>query len=588
MATVPREFLRYQALHPDAPCQWRRAGEAFVALSATDVAVRVWNLSRWLRHQRVEPGDRVVVLAATRPEWVQADLAIMAMGAVTVPIFPSLPPDQVAAICTDAGARFAFAENAELAAKLPVSLPRIVMESPEWTAAATAETPAPADLARWLEEDDAPEAGRRLATLVYTSGTTAHSRGVMLTHDNLLGNMRSLDRAAETAPDMAVGPADRALAFLPLSHIFERLVHLYFLLHGVGLYYSDPRRLAEDARLVHPTVLASVPRIYERIYAAMRAEASTPFRRRLLDRAFDAAVHRGAALTGGRPLRTGERLRLLFYDRVVYRRIRAALGGRLRYVISGGAALDPDLGRFFLGVGIPVCEGYGLTETSPVIAVNRPNDIRFGTVGRPLPDVEVRLADDGEILCRGPNVMQGYWGRPDDTAEALADGWFHTGDIGAWDSDGRLVVIDRKKSLIVLSTGKNVVPQPIEQRLAASPLIETAVVIGDNRKYVAVLLVPDFEELARLRTRLGIAAEGADLLRDPAVLAAFDEEVRHRTADLADFERPKRWALLPRPLTEEAGELTPSLKVKRRVVLEHFAAEVAACYPDDPPRAASS
>jgi len=272
----------------------------------------------------------------------------------------------------------------------------------------------------------------------------------------------------------------------------------------------------------------------------------------------------------------------------VYRRIRAALGGQLRYVISGGAALDPDLGRFFLGVGVPVCEGYGLTETSPVIAVNQPGDMRFGTVGRPLPDVEVRLADDGEILCRGPNVMKGYWGRPEDTAEALAGGWFHTGDIGAWDADGRLIVIDRKKSLIVLSTGKNVVPQPIEQRLTASPLIETAVVIGDNRKYAAVLLVPDFEELTRLRTRLGITAEGADLLRDPAVLAAFDDEVRHRTADLADFERPKRWALLPRPLTEEAGELTPSLKVKRRVVLEHFAAQVAACYPDDRAQAASS
>lgn len=584
MATVPGRFLGYQEGHPQDPCQFRRLPDGtFAPYTARQTAERIWSLAGWLRQAGVQGGDRVVVLAATRPEWVHADLAIMADGAVTVPIFPSLPADQVAYICHDSGASLAVVQDEAARAKLPAGLPALVMDDAGWAEAAGALPPTSADLAAWAADVERRVPEQSLATIVYTSGTTANSRGAMLTHGNLLGNARSLDAAAQASPGMAVGRDDRDLAFLPLSHIFERLVHLYFLTHGVRIYYSDARYLAEDMKVVRPTVLASVPRIYERIYAGVQAQATTPLRRRLFRSASRVAVRRGEALTGGRPESPGQRCAAVLYDRLVYARIREALGGRLRYVISGGAALSPELGRFFLGAGIPVCEGYGLTETSPVIAVNRPDDIRFGTVGRPLPGVEVRLAEDGEILCRGPNVMQGYWGRPEETAAALAGGWFHTGDIGAWDGEGRLAVVDRKKAILVLSTGKKVVPAPIEQRLAASPLIEAAMLVGDGRKYLAALLVPDFQEVDRLARQLGLTRSGADALAVPAVRAAIDAEVRRLTAPLADFERPKRWAVLPRALSEEAGELTPSLKIKLRVVLDHFAADVAALYAETSP-----
>jgi long-chain acyl-CoA synthetase len=572
-ASVPDRVFGQARAFWDHPAQARRDGaHGFVSRSYGELAGAVRNVAERLRALGIGRGDRVLLLSATRPQWVEADLAIQCLGAVTVPVFPSLPAEQVALVATDSAVRLAIVESRTQAAKLPPELPGWIIEE-EWP---RGERLAPEAFQAW--RSTLPAIGRHdLATIVYTSGTTAHSRGVMLTHRNLVANMEGLDAAAVGVPAMQVGPGDRALSFLPLSHIFERLVHLYFLSRGATLYYSAADRLLDDFPVVKPTLLVSVPRIYERIMAGVRQRAeASPLTRAVFRRAERVAVETGYAKAAGRRPPWS----WVVYDRLVYRRIREALGGQLRYVISGGAALAPDLGAFFGGIGVPVSEGYGLTETSPVITVNRTDRIRYGTVGQPLPNLEVRLMEDGEICCRGDSVMAGYWNRPAETAEAIdAEGWFHTGDIGTLDADGYLRIVDRKKAILVLSTGKNVVPAPIEQALTESPWIRLAVVVGDGEKYTAVLLEPEPESLVAWAKNHGIPADWPALRDHPAVTAWITDEVRRRTARFADFEQPKTWAWLPRPLSEEAGELTPSLKVKRRAVIEHFPDVYRTLYP---------
>lgn len=576
--TVPGVVLEYAQRHEESPAQYSRTEDGFVPTTALEMATRVARLARWLSELGVDTSQRVCLMAATRPEWVLLDLAVTALGAVVVPIYPTLPPESVRYIMQDSGARLAVLEHDAMRAGVPDSVPVLVMNGGEFGARLEG---GPGDPA-WLRKRLAAHPGRdHLATIVYTSGTTADPRGVMLSHANLLANMASLDRAAREDPSMAVGPDDRALSFLPLSHIFERLVHLYFLSHGVQLYYSHADRLAEDMKLVRPTVMTAVPRIAERVYAAVEREAGKGLRGRVFRAARRLALRRGGALAGGPPLNAWERLVFPVYDGIVFARIRGAMGGSLRYVISGGAALRPDLGRFFLGAGVPFTEGYGLTETSPVIAVNHAARPRFGTVGPPLPGVEVRLAEDGEIVCRGESVMQGYWKRPAESAAALADGWFHTGDLGEWDGEC-LRVVDRKKSVLVLSTGKNVVPAPIEQALESSTCIETAVLLGDGQKYVAALLVLDVDNVRASLDDPGLPPDPSALGQRGDVRELLQSEVARLTARFPAHEQPKAWAILPRPLSEREGELTPSLKVKLRVVRAHFRTEVESLYPSDP------
>ncbi|AEJ41761.1 AMP-dependent synthetase and ligase [Sulfobacillus acidophilus TPY] len=550
------------------------------------VAQRYWNGQTWqdrtfrelgdvirqtaegLKSLGVSPGERVAIMAKTRPEWIIADLAIQSLGAVTVPIYPSTPQEQVTYVVEDADIHRAIVESPDMADKWPPSV------TIRWMTGDPVQR-----MDQWWGDrvpSLTPYPSRRsdLATIVYTSGTTGLPKGVMLTHGNLLANIEAILALRATSPAFTVTREDVALSFLPLSHILERMVHLLFLSQGVTIAYAEsPERIPANLREIRPTVMVAVPRIFEKLYAAILDQMTRAggVKRRLFDWAIRQGIRRYERFWqwgGSRPV-WGWADR--WADRLVYRRIRQAVGGRLRFVISGGAALNPVIGQFFYAVGIPVIEGYGLTETAPVLAVNWPDRPRYGTVGRPLPEVTLQLAPDGEILARGPNITPGYWNRPEETQEAFQDGWFHTGDLGEWTPDGFLRVTDRKKYIIVLSTGKNVAPQAVEQKLLLSPWIEQAVVLGNRQKYVAALLYLNPEkvqEWARLHHR--DAPSYPELLQDAELSAFMMQEVERVTADLAPFERPKKVAFLPHELTEAAGELTPSLKVKMNVVEERY------------------
>ncbi|MEW6279875.1 MAG: long-chain fatty acid--CoA ligase, partial [Candidatus Eremiobacterota bacterium] len=409
-----------------------------------------------------------------------------------------------------------------------------------------------------------------LASLVYTSGTTGEPKGAMLAHGNLVSN------AVTAAPMLGVRPDDVELSFLPLSHVFERMLYYAMTFSGASIAYAEsidkvPQNLLE----VRPTLMASVPRLYEKIYGRIMegVEKGPALRRSLFRWAIGVGRRYFEARQNG-PTSNLLALERRFAYKLVLSKIHQRLGGNIRFLLTGSAPLRRDVGEFFLAAGFPLLEGYGLTETSPIVSFNPPQKIKLGTVGRPLPEVEVRLADDCEILVRGPNVMLGYWRKPEATAEAIQDGWFRTGDIGSFDEDGYLKITDRKKELLVLSNGKKVAPAPIEELLKASSLIEQAVVLGDNRNFVSALIVPDFGALSRA----GHAGTPAEQAANPAVMQAVMAEVERLCAGLSGYEQVKKVALLPQELTQEAGELTPTLKVKRRVVCQKYADTIEALY----------
>ena len=409
-----------------------------------------------------------------------------------------------------------------------------------------------------------------LATIIYTSGTTGDPKGVMLTHSNIV-----FDVKASTAAFAGLDHHDVALSFLPLCHIFERMAEYLMLHHGVTIAYAEGvEQVVANLAEVRPTLMCSVPRFYEKVHVRVREKVAKdpPYRQRLFAWALrvggEAFQHRVNRTSPGPALR----LKHALADRLVFQKIRARVGGRIRIFISGGAPLAKEVAEFFGAAGLLILEGYGLSETSPVIAVNTPDAIRPGTVGRPIPGVEVKIAPDGEILTRGPHVMKGYFRKPEATAAAIDDeGWFHTGDIGHLDADGFLVITDRKKDLIVTSGGKKVAPQPIENRLKTNPFIAEVVIVGNRRNFPAALVVPNFEALEGWARQHGVAfADREDLIRRPEVVALYERLVQEMTPDLAQFEKIKKIALLPREFSLEAGELTPTLKVRRSVVEEKY------------------
>jgi long-chain acyl-CoA synthetase len=395
----------------------------------------------------------------------------------------------------------------------------------------------------------------------------------MLTHGNLIANLAGVLEMLDLSQD------DVALSFLPLCHAFERIVAYVYLCTGISMVFAESiDTIARDLLLVRPTVMSGVPRVFEKLYARImdRGRASSSMRRKLFDWAIGVARARGARLPEGRPLSIGLRLGSPLAARLVFSKIHEGVGGRLRYAVSGSAPLDVVIGRFFYGIGIPILEGYGLTETSPVLCVMPLREVRFGTVGPPLRNVELKIAEDDEILARGPNVMRGYYNRPDDTAQALQDGWFHTGDIGTFDERGFLRITDRKKEIVVTSGGKKIAPQPIEQRLRVHPLVAEAVLIGDKRHFPAALIVPDFSSLA---LQLGSTPEALRMRTgEGQVRAVYQEVVDLVNRDLAQFERIKKFALLPEDLTIGNVALTPTMKVKRRVIEERYREVIDALY----------
>jgi len=529
----------------------------------------------------VAVGDRVIVVCDTRPEWHMIDIAILSLGAVNAPIYATLTPEQVAYQAGDSGAAVAIAENPEQMAKFLLAratcpeLRHLVQVEGERSGGVLAlddlwgEMTAGAEERFWERADQVNE--EDLATIVYTSGTTGEPKGVMLTHRNIVFNVvESLSRV-EIARD------EFGLEFLPLCHMIERIAGYMYMSLSASRAYCSVYHVGELMKEIRPVVFASVPRLLEKVHAAIvaRAEAASPAKRAL----FHWAVATGAEVArrrlAGNPVGGGLALRYRLADRLVLSKIRTALGGRLKASFCGGAAVPLYVHEFFQAIGIPVQEAWGLTETSPVITLNGwiPGDMRLGSVGRPLPSYEMRVADDGELLAKGPSVFSGYWNKPEQTAEVFdAEGFFHTGDIGTIDEDGFVFITDRKKDLIVTAGGKNIAPQPVESELKESPYIENAVLIGDGRPYIVALLAPDPEVVGAWAEDRGEDADDlARVVSNPDLQREFARAVEGVNAKLARFEQIKIFRVLPEPLTVEGGSLTPTMKVKRRAVTEAYA-----------------
>ena len=557
---------------------------AWKDISSDEYRRTVEELSMALTTLGVGPGDRVAILSENRPEWAYADLATLCAAAADVPVYPTLTAEQLAYILKDSGAKVIFVSTEEQGRKVlgiraqlralqhvvmmdPVGLPDTLAFADvlaRGRAALAADPGLVRKRAGQVKPDD-------LATLIYTSGTTGEPKGVMLTHDNIVSNVQDVD---DVIPDLA-GP-DTVLSFLPLCHIFERMGgHCLMLRHGVSVAYAESiEKVPQNLMEIRPTVMLSVPRLFDKIYARVHeGVAAAPAVRQAIFR-WAMSVGRQAVPWRLRREMPGGLLglKLKLADKLVFSKIRERTGGRLRIVVSGGAPLSPEIGTFFAAIGLPIQEGYGLTETSPVIAANRPKEIRVGTVGRPLRTVEVKIAADGEILTRGRHVMKGYFGKPEATAEAIdKDGWFHTGDIGMLSPDGFLSITDRKKDIIVTSGGKNLAPQPIENHIKTHPLVGEIVVIGDKRHFPAALVVPRFDGLEKWAREKGVAfGSREELIASPVVVAEYERVIAEMTPHLAPFEKIKKIALLPREFSLEAGELTPKLNVKRRVIEQRY------------------
>jgi long-chain acyl-CoA synthetase len=557
-------------------------GEAYESVRAVAHALDRLGLAR---------GDRAAILAENRPEWALTDYGCLCAGVMAVPIYATLTAQQVAYILADSGAKAIFASTRE---QMEKALDACGQAGGDVKVVVYDEVPdAPAEVLRWsallaegrdrAASSDAESFRARartagpddVATILYTSGTTGQPKGVMLTHDNLHSNVLATTRVIE------VTEADSTLSFLPLSHVLQRMGDYLFFSCGCTIAYAhDLSTVADDLRAVKPTIVVSVPRVYERVYNKVMDKSGVSGR--LVRWAREVGMAWAEEKLAGREPSGGLKVAHALADRLVFRKIRKAIGGRLRFFVSGGAPLEPAIARFFYGAGILILEGYGLTETSPVTNINTPDRIKIGTVGPAVPGTEVRIAEDGEILVRGPQVMKGYYNLPQETAKVLSeDGWFQTGDIGEIDADGFLRITDRKKDLIVTAGGKNVAPQPIENRLKTNAYVEQVVMVGDRRKFVALLVVPAAGPLEAWAREKGLRfSDRSELLALPEVHALLERELLPGLDDLASYERPKKIALLEEEFTIDNGTLTPTQKVKRRVVQERFKHVIDAFYED--------
>ncbi len=556
------------------------------SISYSEFWDRLRNFAAGLSGLGVVEGSRVALMSTNRPEWPVSDLAIQSLGAVTVPIYPTLEPEPVAHILGDSEARVLIVEDEELLERVEevrdrVQDLRFVVIKGE-VAAGDEDVLSFAEVERTGRENlvEGWEEGWRslgrddAATVIYTSGTTGVPKGAVLTHGNILSNLEGTMEALPMRED------DIYLSFLPLSHVFERTSGQFLALSmGSTTYYAESiEKVPDNLREVKPTVMLSVPRLYEKMYDRVmeRISSGPPLRQRLFHAAIADGKRRYEIEKEGGSIGRVLEMRLRLWDRLVFGKLKEAVGGRARFFVAGGAKLSAEIGQFFYAAGIKIVEGYGLTETSPVISCNRLEKMRFGTVGPPIHNVEVKISDEGEILTRGPHVMRGYLNNEKATAEVFTgDGWLRTGDVGEIDEHGYLKVTDRAKNLIVLSTGKNVAPQPIETAIVAAPHISQATLIGDGRKYVSALLVPDYDAV---RKSLDRNNQNDQLSEDAQVRSLLEKELDEATRQFANYERPKKFALLAEELSQDRGELTPTLKVKLRVVRERYADTIEKLY----------
>jgi long-chain acyl-CoA synthetase len=565
---------------PDRPMLAYRDGDRFVDVTAAEFAATVQELARGLIALGIGPDDRVAIMSSTRIEWTYLDYAILAAGATTVPIYETSSSEQVEWILTDSGAKAAFFENEQLLKEYQDISDRLSGVEHTWVI----EEGGLDDLAERGRDVDYAELERRgegitpdtLCTIIYTSGTTGRPKGCISTHHNYRWD--AVQATAHLGEMFQEG--DSTLLFLPLAHSFAKLIQFGCVEAGAQIAYSTGiDHLRDELQMFRPTFLLSVPRVFEKVYNNAVSSAADQGKEGIFARAADvAAAFSREQQAGGVGILT--RVQHAIFDKLVYSKLRAAVGGRVRFAVSGGAALGERLGHFFNGVGITICEGYGLTETSAGTTANAPDQLRVGSVGRPLPGVTVGIADDGEVLVQGDSVFGGYWDNEEATREVIDDdGWFHTGDIGELDSDGYLHITGRKKELIVTAGGKNVAPNVLEDRLRSHPLVSQAMVVGDDRPFIAALVTIDEEEFPRWADQHGEAGRDvSELTDDPGLRASVEEAIADANRAVSRAESIRTFRILPEDLTIEGGELTPTLKVKRRVIEEKYAQAIESLY----------
>jgi len=581
--TASRKWNKPDAMQVRVDGKWQ-------PISHATIVERVRRIALGLGTIGVARGDRVAILSENRPEWALADYACLTAGFADVPVYGTLPAEQIQYLLEDSGAVAIFVSNEAQAAKVASirsRCPRVrhviafdeaarhdanlTLRDLEAKGAALDTVERAADYER-AAMDVGPD---DLATIIYTSGTTGAPKGVMLSHDNIHSNVEATRRVVPIENDVA-------LSFLPLSHIFERMGDYWFFATGTTISYVESFDFVPLAmQEVRPSVALSVPRLYEKMYARVleNALAGGAIRKRIFFWARAVADRWANEKLAGREPGALLGAQYDLAQRLVFSKLKARTGGRMRFFVSGGAPLATEINKFFFAAGLTILEGYGLTETSPVIGVNTPANFRIGTIGKPIDGVEVKIAPDGEILTRGPHVMKGYYNKPDATSEAIdPDGWFHTGDIGVIE-DGFIRITDRKKDIIVTAGGKNIAPQPIENMVKTNKYVSQAVMIGDRRKFPVLLVVPNFEQLEKwAKLKNIIWTDRSQLLAMPTIHAKMDKEVRSRLVGLAPFEMPKKIALLGQDFTVESGELTPTLKVKRRVIEKDYKSLIDSLY----------
>ncbi|MEU2180373.1 AMP-dependent synthetase/ligase [Streptomyces thermolilacinus] len=573
---------RNAAQHPDVAVMARKVAGGWQDVTAKDFLAEVRAAAKGLIARGVRPGERVALISRTRYEWVQLDFAIWSAGAVTVPVYETSSPEQIQWILGDSGAVAAIVESAahaEAVESVRDALPALAHVWRIDGGAVEELTEAGREVSdETLEERGATAKADDAATIVYTSGTTGRPKGCVLTHRNFFAECGNV--VERLGPLFRTGRSS-VLLFLPAAHVFGRMVEVASVLAPIRLgCVPDIKNLTDDLASFRPTLILGVPRVFEKVYNSARAKAQADGKGRIFDRAAQTAIAYSRAKSTPDGPSLGLRLKHKLFDVLVYSKLRAVLGGRCEFAISGGAPLGERLGHFYSGIGFTVLEGYGLTESCAATAFNPWDRQKIGTVGQPLPGSKVRIADDGEVLLHGEHIFTGYWNNEAATADALADGWFHTGDIGTLDEDGYLAITGRKKEILVTAGGKNVAPAVIEDRIRGHALVAECMVVGDGRPFVGALITLDEEFLARWAAEHGKPAgsTAAQLREDPELLAEVQRAVDDGNAAVSKAESVRKFRVLTSQFTEEAGHITPSLKLKRNVVAKDFADEIEAIY----------
>jgi len=593
MMTLPEIFLNTVRSYPKPDLMKVKRNDVYTDISTAEFETAVRRLALGLNDLGHGRGAKLIILSENRPEWTITDFANLCLGGVTVPIYTTLTGDQVKYIIDDSDAEIVVVSNLfqyQKIAALRPDLPRvkhIVIFQPQAPAAdaltlaevqargAAVEAARPGlfeEIARSVRPDDE-------ASIIYTSGTTGVPKGVVLTHANFAGNIVSVSNIIEFSA------SDTVLSFLPLSHVLERMVTFTYVYKGCSIAYAEnAETVAHNLLEIRPQIMVSVPRVFEKIYSRVMDTvlSSSSLKRKIFFWGVGVGKAVGQKKLTGKSVGPALKFKHNLAGKLVFSKILEKTGGRVRFFVSGGAPLSKDIAEFFYAIGLVVLEGYGLTETSPVLAVNTFEALRFGTVGKVLPGVEIKIAPDGEILAKGPNIMKEYYKKPEETRDVFENGWFKTGDIGFIDADGFLTITDRKKDLIVTAGGKNIAPQPIENVLKTNPYITNAVVIGDRRRYVAALIVPNFEKIEEYAKFFKIPfKDRAELVRNEQILSFLRSEIERATPNLASYERIKKIAILDHEFDIERDEITPTLKVKRNIIENRYRELIEGLYKDD-------